>query len=206
MQASDISGVSIPTLDPEGRYPGRDASGQVRVEIDGAARHAAVSLERGWRRAAGTDGLGAAILAAFTAATTARLTAWAEQSADRRPTDPPASVLVDRPHATPRYLQMLSRAFRDLHEYRLRLTELQAATTTTASPDRTVVVTVRAGQIAGIEFDPDWLRTAGDADIERQTGRTLSTALDDLGRLPDRALERCPDLRAILATQPTHQL
>jgi hypothetical protein len=197
MQASEI-----PTLHAGERYVGRDASGLVQVEIDGVARHVAVSLQAGWRRAVGGDGLGAALLAAFTAATTARLTAWAEQAADLRQTDvAPASVQVDRPHATPETAQLLSRAWRDLQEYRLRLTELHAATTTSAAPGRTVVVTVRAGQIAGIELDPDWLRTAGDADIERQTGHTLSAALDDLARLPDEALEDCPDLRAVLAMQ-----
>jgi hypothetical protein len=202
MQASDITRASIPTLDPEARYLGRDASGQVQVEIDGAVRHVAVTLEDGWRRTVDGDGLGAAILTAFTAATTARLTAWAEQPAARPHTDAaPDSIPVERPHATTETFQVLSRAFRDLEEYRLRLTELHAATATAAAPGRTVVVTVRAGHITGIELDPDWLRTAGDADIERQTGHTLSTALGDLARLPEQALESCPDLRAVLAMQ-----
>jgi hypothetical protein len=200
MQASDISGASIPSLDPEARYVGRDASELVRVEIDGSARYVAVSLERGWRPSVGGDGLGAAILAALTSATTARLTAWAEQTTHLGPIAP-ASVQVDRPHATPETFRMLSRAWHDLQEYRLQLIELHAATTTKADAGRTVLVTVCAGQIAGIEFDPDWLRTAPDADIERQAGNTLSAALGDLARLPDEALEDCPDLRAVLAIQ-----
>jgi hypothetical protein len=202
MRASDISGASIPSLDPDTRYLGRDASELVQVEIDGPARHVAVSLEREWRGKVGGDALGAAILTALTAATTARLTVWAEQAADRRVTDEtPAPVPVDRPHATPETIHLLSRAIRDLHEYRHRLTELHAALTTQAGPGRTVVVTMHAGQIAGIEFDPDWLQTATTTDIERQAGHTLSAALDDLARIPDEALEDCPDLRTVLAFQ-----
>jgi hypothetical protein len=199
--------TGVPTPDPEARYQGRDGSDLVQVEVDGAARHAAVALESGWRRTIGGPALGAAILAAYTAATTARLTAWAEQAAERRDTgdggDAPAPAMVDRqvtwPRATPAMVQSLSRAFRDLREFGLRLTALHAATTTTASPGRTVVVTARAAQIVGIELAPDWLRTAGDSDIERQTGHTLRAALDDLVRLPERALEGCPDLQAVLA-------
>jgi hypothetical protein len=203
--------TGVPTPDPEARYQGCDGSDLVQVEVDGAARHVAVALESGWRRTIGGPALGAAILAAYTAATTARLTAWAEQAAERRDTgdvgNAPAPAMVDRqvpwPRATPEMVQSLSRAFCDLREFGLRLTELHAATTTTASPGRIVVVTARAAQITGIELAPDWLRTAGDADIERVTGQTLRAALDDLARLPERALEGCPDLQAVLADHPS---
>jgi hypothetical protein len=213
VQASEIAGLLarattvVPSPEPEARYRARDGSGQVQVEIDGAARYVSVLLEGEWRRSIGGHRLGAAILAAFTAAATARLAAWAEQAADRRHIDDaPAPAVADRPgqrpHATPEVFQLLSRAWRDLHEYKLRLTELHAAATATASPGRNVVVTVRAGQIVGIELDPDWLRTARDADIERETGQTLNAALDDLAQLPEQALESCPDLRALLAAYP----
>jgi hypothetical protein len=196
VQARAISGAAIPALDPDARYLGHDTSGQVRVEIDGAARRVAVGLGREWRRTVGAEALGAAILAAFTAATTERLTAWAEQPA--RPA--PAPVLIERPPPTPEIFRLLSRASRDLLEYRLRLTELHSAAATRAAPGRTVVVTVRAGRIGRIDLDPEWLRSAGDADVERVTGHTLSAALDDLARLPEHVLEHCPDLRAVLAT------
>jgi hypothetical protein len=202
VQTSAVSGVSIPALDPDARHVGHDASGQVQVEIDGAARRVVVSLETGWRRAISGDGLGPAVLAAFTAATTARLTTLAEQAADHRHVESaPAPVSIGRPHATEETLRLLSRAFRDLHEYRHLLTELHATTTRRTSRGQTVVVTVRAGEITEIELDPDWLQAFGDADIERQIGHTMTTALDDLARLPERALENCPDLRAVLAVQ-----
>jgi len=198
MQASDLSGALIPAA----RYLGRDTSGLVRVEVDGAARHVVVTLEDGWRRADAGHGLSDAILTAFTAATTARLVAWAEQAADhRRPDDAPTSQHAKKPDAPSETFALLSRAWSDLHEYRHRLTQLHAATTTTAAPGRTVVVTVRAGQIAGIELEPGWLRTAGDTEIERLTGRTLSAALGELARIPERVLASCPDLRAVLAMQ-----
>lgn len=196
--AGDIQGP-----EPEARYRGRDGSGLVQVEVDGAARHVAVLLAPGWRRTIGGPGLGAAVLAAFGAASTARLTAWAERAADRRqPDGAPASAMVaSQAQRPPEVIASLAQAWRDLREYQLRLTELSAAAGTTAGPGRNVVVTVRAGQIAGIVVAPDWVRTATDTDVERATGQTLRAALDDLARLPERALEGCPALRAVLAAQ-----
>jgi DNA-binding protein YbaB len=200
--------TALPSLPPDGRYPGEDGSGQVRVEVDGAAREVAVVLADGWRSTIGPDGLAAAVLQAFSAATTARLTAWATAPATAgssppspgEPEQPP--VQPPRPQASRVTLDSLSRAWRDLREFRLRLTALHAATETVSSPGRLAVVTVAGGQLVSLDLDPDWLRTATSRDLERHIRLALRAALATIAALPERALEGCPDLQALLSGIP----
>ncbi|MHA6616772.1 hypothetical protein [Pseudonocardia sp. DLS-67] len=177
---------------PHGRYPGEDGTRRVHVELDGAARDVAVVLDDGWRSALGPQGLAAAVLQGFSAATTARLAAWA--------TAPFAEPARARPH--PPATASSSRAWRDLREFRHRLTTLHHATETAASPGRLVVATIRAGGLVGLELDPQWLRTAATTDVERHIGHALRAALALIAALPERALQGCPDLAAFLAGSP----
>lgn len=180
---------NAPPAWPHGRYSGEDGTGRVHVELDGAARDVAVALDDGWRSAVVPDGLAAAVLQAFSAAAAARLTAWATapfgesgRPRSRRPSTGPSS-----------------RAWRDLREFRRRLTALHDIADTAASPGRLVVATVRAGMLVGLELDPHWLRTAATTDVERHVGHALRAALALIAALPERALEGCPDLAAVLA-------
>jgi hypothetical protein len=188
-------GVQV-ALPPAERYAGADGSGRVRVEIDAAARDAVVVLEPGWRSAAGAAGLGAAVLHAFAAATSARLTDWATAPVAR--VAPPSPSHGDRPTA-----ETVSRAWRELREYRRQLTALHTATESVSSPGRRVVVTVAAGRLAGIQIDAVWQRTAIPPELERHIGHALRGALALIAGLPQRALDDYPALRALLSDAPS---
>jgi hypothetical protein len=194
-------GGGLPSLPPDGRHSGEDGSGRVRVELDGAARDATVVLADGWRSAVPLAGLAGAVLQAFSAATTARLAAWAAAPAAPSDQGPPPS-----PQASRLATDSLSRAWRDLREFRLRLTTLHAATETVSSPGRRAVVTVAVGQPVSLDLDPEWLRTATTRDLERHIGQALRAALARIATLPERALEGCPDLRAFLSGSPLFPL
>ncbi len=151
-------------------------------------------LGNGWRSTAGPKGLSAAVLQAFSAATIARLTAWAAALATeqrplpiRPPTSPAARLTVDA----------LARAQRDLREFQHRLTTLHEATETASSPGGLAVVQVARGQLVGLELDSTWLRTATSPDVERHIGHALGAALTLIAALPERALEGCPGLAAL---------
>jgi hypothetical protein len=179
---------------PHGRHSGEDGTGRVRVELDCAARDVDVVLENGWRSAVGPKGLGAAVLQAFSAATIARLTAWATALATEQrlppilpPTWPAARLTIDA----------LAHAWRDLREFQHRLTTLHEATETVSSPGGLAVVEVARGQLVGLELDSTWLRTATSPDVERHIGHALGAALTLIAALPERALEGCPGLAAL---------
>ena len=199
--------AALPSLPPDGRYWGEDDSGRVRVEVDGAARDVAVVLAGGWRSTVGPEGLAAAVLEAFSAATTARLTAWATAPATEGTSSPPPEqtqlpVQAPWPQASRVTVGSLSRAWSDLREFQRRLTTLHAATETVSSPGRLAVVTVAGGQPVGLDLDPDRLRTATSRDLECHIGHALRAALATIAALPERALEGCPDLQALLSGTP----
>ncbi|GAA5109787.1 hypothetical protein [Pseudonocardia adelaidensis] len=183
---------------PLGRYSGEDPTGRVHVALDGAARDATVVLEHGWRSAVGTAGLAAAVLQAFCEATTARLVAWA--SADVVEPAPPGRAVPGQ--AGRPTIDSLSRARRDLREFRQQLMALRRTTETASSPGRLAVARVSGGQVTGLELDPEWLRTAASRDLERHVGHALRGALTLISAQPERALASCPDLAAFLAGTP----
>lgn len=187
-------GVPV-ALPPDERYPGADGSGRVRVEIDAAAHDAAVVLEPGWRSAVGAAGLGAAVLQAFSAATSARLTAWA--TAPVADIEPPSPARAERPAA-----EAVSRAWHELRGFRRQLTTLHAATESVSSPGRKVIVTVAAGRLAAVEIDLAWQRIATTRELEHHIGHALRGALTLIATLPERALHGYPALRALLAGTP----
>jgi hypothetical protein len=61
---------------------------------------------------------------------------------------------------------------------------------------------VHAGRIVGVDLEPAWRRIATDAELERHVEQTLSVALRHCAELPERALQGCPDLAAVLAGAP----
>jgi hypothetical protein len=188
-------------MPPDRWYSGRDSAERVRIDLDGAARNVTVALEDGWRAAVGTAGLAPAVLQAFSAATSARLAAWA--AAPGAAITSPLPDDQERGPAWPTSRQLtsdsLSRAWRDLREFRLRLEALHEAGETVSSPGGLVIVTIARGQLVGVDLDSDWLRTATSRDIERHVGLALRDALALIATLPERALEGCPDLAALVA-------
>jgi DNA-binding protein YbaB len=199
--------TALPSLPPDVRYSGEDGTGRVRVELDGAARDVAVGLKDGWRSAVASEGLAAAVLQAFSAATTARLTAWATAPATKStsaPSGEPGQLPTQLPWPQANQLT-LYRAWRDLREFQLRLTSLHNATETAHSPGRLAVITVAGGQIVSLDLDPAWLPTATSQDLERHIGHALRAALAMIAALPERALEGCPDLAALLSGAPFSQ-
>jgi hypothetical protein len=96
-------------------------------------------------------------------------------------------------------MAQLGRAWQDLREFRLRLSELGAVTSTVHGPGRRVTAALRGAQIVGLDLDPTWRRTASDAELEQHIAHTLGAALRQAPGLSERALDGCPDLAAVLA-------
>lgn len=184
---------------PPAHHVGTDPTDTVRVRIDGTATDAQVTLEPGWRTELPPDRLGDAVRQAFTAATVARLAAWAEgpsPTAARPPT--PRGAGGSRP-PTREAVDALARAWRDVREFALRLTELNAAVRTAASPGALATATVRGGQLVALDVQPAWGRVADDDDLEHHLGHALRAALNLIATTPQQALDGCPDLVAALA-------
>jgi hypothetical protein len=180
---------------PPSRYSGEDGTGRIHVELDGAARDVVVVLADGWRSAVGSEGLAAAVLLAFSAASTARLIAFTTgPAAEHQRPIPPPRLQANRPTS-----DSLSRAWRDLREFQRRLATLHGATETASSPGGLAVATVAGGRLVGLELEPDWLADATPRDLERHIGDALRGALTLIAEVPERALEGCPDLTALLA-------
>ncbi|MGQ0576695.1 MAG: hypothetical protein ACT4RN_21215 [Pseudonocardia sp.] len=198
------------------RHAGSDPSAQVRVEIDGTATSVRVALSPGWRAAVRPSGLGIAVLQAFTAATTARLAAWAEAGAlapaGTAPLGPFASragftapAAVTQPRAEPvthADADRVRRAWRDLREFRLRLADLAATAHTVTDPARLVTVTVAASGIVAVELDAHWGAAAPDHELELHLEQALGRGVGLHATFPDRALDGCPDLRTLLDASP----
>jgi hypothetical protein len=183
----------------------------VRVVLRAPAADARLELLRTWRSAVGPDRLAPAVLAAFGAASLARLQAWAmdpstldilrpaDTDSAQRPMDGPGRRT---PAPTREAVAELSRAFRDLREFSLQLTALARTPQTVSGPGREVVVEIVGAQIVGLALDPGWRRTATDPDLERRITEALRTALQRCAAMPAQALHGCPDLAAVLARNP----
>lgn len=94
------------------------------------------------------------------------------------------------------------RAWLDLREFHEQLTALHAATRTASSPDNRARVTVRGGEIVGIELDPYWRGSVRDEDLEGHLADGLRAALTLITITPQQALDGCPDLLQVLAAGP----
>lgn len=172
-----------------------DDAGRVQVGIDATGLSVQVGVVAGWRRSGSAESLASATLAAYAAAGLARLAAGeSEPSAIAPPSRsverPPESASVAR--------ALLHRAFRDLDEFRLQLARLNAVESTVTDPGRLVTVTLRGAQIVGLDVESQWLRSANDADVGQRLGAALTAAVRAGRALPNRALDGCPDLVAVL--------
>lgn len=175
-------------MTPTLRHAGRDAARQVLVELDDLEPDVRLTLCPSWRSVLGPHALGAAVVEAWTAAATARLTV------DVPPPSPPDPAPVPARRLD---VATLRRAFRELREFRHQLTALAAATYVVGGPGRPVTVTVTAGQVSRVEIDP---AAAPDAELERHVEEALRAALSLVAAFPRHALAGCPDLQAVLAT------
>lgn len=155
---------------------GKDRAGLVgvRIEPDGQ-----VSVRLSPGRRAGEGELGAAVVEAVRSAT---------------PAVPPARRRLDA--------ETVSRAWRDLREFRSRLDDLRGASATAVSPRRRVVVTAIAGQPVDIEIDAAWRRCATDQDLADHLGYALSTVVAAGAVWWAEALAGCPDLREVMSLVP----
>jgi len=183
------------------RYRGADSSGRVAVEIDTGGQDARMVLEEGWRTEVGVRGLGPAVVEAFTAAATVRLGVWAATAPSSWM---PAAARHDpeKHRSLAEEAEALGRAWRDLGEFQIRLAELQGACTTVTDAGRRVRATVRDGRLLAVELDGSWSAAAPDADLVVHVGAALRAALHALHDVPDRALDSCPNLRAVLDHAP----
>jgi hypothetical protein len=165
-----------------------DASGTVGLRLGRTDTDVRIRLERGWRAAVGPGRLGAAVLQAHGRLELARFAGWSREPVSPAPV-PPAALDAAQ----------LGRAWQDMREFQLRLTELGATTWTVAGPGRLVSAVLRGSQVVDLDLDPQWQRIASDAELEHHIGHTLGVALGQAAALPERALNGCPDLAAVLA-------
>lgn len=226
-EAERLAGLLGGAASADVRYTGEDPSGSVRVVVDGAGRVADLTLAGSWRRGAGPDGLGDAVLAALADGERHRLTAWARRVTEAgRPADRGAHVeradrngrpAADRPEVrTPAvsptdasavaFANEMLTLLRDVYD---RLDDFAEAVA--AGADREMVgdaagdavrVTIRGGAVTAVHLDPDWLDTAGDRTIAAE----LRAAFDAAYRAADRAAGQAlaavapvADLRAVTA-------
>jgi hypothetical protein len=186
-------GAALPVEPPDPPFAGADPTGSVRIRIDRSGRDVRIGLDRRWRTAVGTDRLGAAVLAALDAAALDRLASWEIGSVAQEPATASGNTgSADR----------LRRAGQDLREFRVRLAELQRTTSAVPGPGRRLTAAVRGGRIVGLDLDPAWRRTAPDAELEHHLEQALRAGLRHAAAQPERALDGCPDLVAVLAGAP----
>lgn len=207
-------------------FTGGDGAGVVEVTIDASGAPARVRLARDWRQSVGVSGLGPAVLAALSAATTQRLTVWAAGVAggvDEPPPDGPrpagpASTRTgegDAPGGAGGRVELgdpTSRqsihALRDLMDLVTdvtdRLGELAGAATTAAEGEvtatdagRTVRVTATGGTVTAVEFDDHWLRTADHQRVADAIGAALAASTEAAARARQELLDSVPGMERI---------
>jgi hypothetical protein len=177
-------------------FSGLDASRTVRLWLADSGRGARVGLDRRWRAAVGPERLGGAAVEALGAAVVAQVGAWSGGSIPSAPAWGTDRLGSGASLETSAHLR---RACQDLREFRAQLAALAGATWTVPGAGRLVVAVLRAGQVVGLELDPRWRRVASDGELEHHIGHTLSMGLRQCATLPQRALDGCPDLAAVLA-------
>ena len=186
--------------------PGSDASGSVRVTVDGQGRVAGVTVAAGWRRRIGADGLPDAVLDAVRDAATRRFSAWGDAYGGAGEHGRPAPVgagaagvladredfqrrlqaaatgtmsEVDRRAALAGLLELAQAIERGIDEVSERLDDTLTAMHRGQSPDRHVTVSLTgAGEVTAIRYDPAWLRDAHEINISRQTTAAFRAAYE----------------------------
>lgn len=169
---------------------GFDSSGGVQVELDGPGRDVRVVVGPGWRSVRTPDTLGAAVVAAHTEASIARLTAWATDGIAGSDADP----------AMPQRRSTLDSARREMAVFRRRIAELRAAPVTVAAPEGGIRVTVRDGWPVALHLERSDL---DDPQLEERLAAALRVALAAVADQPAQALAGCPDLLAVLGSSGT---
>lgn len=182
---------------PAERFTGAAASATVVVDGDGTVCE--VRIAPGRQAGRDVDGLGVALLQAWSAAMLQRLQGWLgpqrtgtpAQHAVRRPgTGPDPGV---RATAVP-----LSRAVADLREFELALRERREHDTACRSSDGLVTVVVRRGQVQRVVVDDR--QAPGSAIASAATGAFRAASATTAGAARD-ALAGCPDLAALLVAR-----
>lgn len=190
----------VPTEDPNARYEGRDASRTVRVEMDGSGTVSEVGIDSAWRRHLSTEEFAEAMQQAIQDAAMTRFASWGEGIGTQRPgrarstSDPLASATAsaealtrtiaaaaqqaDRAgseRALQELLSMLERIEATIDETSARLDE-QLGQTHTGRTRHVVVEVSAAKDVTDIQYDEDWLETAHEVNIARETRDALRQA------------------------------
>ncbi|WP_281689327.1 hypothetical protein [Pseudonocardia thermophila] len=168
--------------------PPSEHSHPVLIRLDEGGTTAAVRLRATWRRDVGPEGLSAAVLRALAAAQQEHLVAALAA-------DPPAP-----PDVTPPSVDVLLRAIGEIDEFRSALAASTSSTRTVERVGGHVRVTIQRNAITELDVAPEWVGHAGDAELEREIGATLTEALQRIAAAPADALAGCPGLRAVLRT------
>jgi DNA-binding protein YbaB len=219
-EAADLARrLSAASTAAEAEFVGSDSAGVVEITIGSDGAPTRVRLDSGWRQVVGITGLGAAVIAALTAAVTERLSAWAGGMApagDGRPaaldTEPYRHAELGDPSSRQSAL-----ALRDLmalvDDVTARLPEVaqaaEAATTasvTATNGGRTVRVTTVGGMVSAVDFDEQWLRSADHQRIEQAIQEALTTSVRDCAQARLEAFAAVPGLdrvRALTASPET---
>jgi DNA-binding protein YbaB len=189
----------------EAEFTAGDDAGVVDVTIgaDGAASR--VRLDPGWRRVVGVDGLGSSVVAALTAATTERLSAWAgamasgntaavaDRGPDRRTEvgDPSSrrSVLAVRD-----LMDLINEVTARLHEVARTAGAVPVPDVTSTNGSRTVRVTATGGMVTAVDFDGQWLRSVDHLRIAAAVQEALAASVHDAARARQERFDAVPGL------------
>lgn len=197
-------------------FTGTDSTGAVAATLSVDGQPPQVRLSADWRTMVAQHALGAAVVAALSNATTARLTGWAagltSEPEPRDPGDEPVALAHAEP-GDPASRQS-AYALRDMLELLEDVDTQMAAgieaaeaaatrTRTAANPRQTVRITATADMVTSVDFDSGWLRSA---DHDR-IAAAITDALAALRHLTaadhERALQSLPAidrLRRLTAT------
>ncbi|GAB1690860.1 hypothetical protein [Krasilnikovia sp. M28-CT-15] len=168
---------------------GHDESRLVRVEVDHADALQRLEIGAHWWRTIGPDEIGAAVRAAYAAACTDRVGAWAERTEARSESalpPPPAPDPLrgagpggrkapgwdEQADELRRTLDTLRQARRELRQLRETVQSQADQKTVAGGPGDHVTVEVTGGRITSIEFSRRWIN-------QHPTGQALADAVRD---------------------------
>ncbi|QUH01355.1 hypothetical protein HUO13_11565 [Saccharopolyspora erythraea] len=151
---------------------GQDSAGAVAVRVTGSGAVTSVALADDWKQSVAPHELGAAVLAAMTAATVQAM-AETVPAAGAQPasTRPPADT---SPLSRQDVLRLLDEVSADLAEFTRRISATSNQPVSLESAGGHVSGTAKRGQVLEISVDPDWAGAARDSEIEAELTELLA--------------------------------
>jgi DNA-binding protein YbaB len=208
-EAAVLGAVLGAALESEAVYHGADDSDVVRATMNGAGRVVDIEVAASWQRTVGVPGLHHTVLAAVADAARRRMQAWASAVEDRsgqQSRDDPPQPYGPQPQAglgadaqgdpslqaqvtdgsalafTGELLALIRQVDGELDQFTSTLAEQAGRDITGHGPERMAVVTVRGGEVVGVNLDERWLGRSGPRSIAAE----LTAAFDAAQSAADR--------------------